>query len=169
MGQYGNIIDRITGDYDRNWQEAMTAKANAFNAEEASKARDFNSAEAQKNRDFQEYMSNTAYQRARADLEAAGFNPLLAYSQGGASSPPGSSASGSAASASLAASSSGFPALSVLGGIISSAAHIGGMALGAHMYGVAASARQVARQASAQASKKVAYWNSYFSASNKEL
>lgn len=55
-------------------------------------ANDQNIKIARENRKWQERMSNTAYQRAVKDMKLAGINPMLAYMQGGASSPGGSTA-----------------------------------------------------------------------------
>lgn len=48
---------------------------------------------AKRQQDFQEEMSNTSYRRAVRDMYGAGLNPMLAYQQGGASTPSGASAS----------------------------------------------------------------------------
>lgn len=58
----------------------------------ASDRNDAQIASSREQMEFQKYMSNTAYRRAVRDMQKAGLNPMLAYSQGGASTPAGSQA-----------------------------------------------------------------------------
>lgn len=70
-GLVGGILDAVIGPIMANQQKGWASKASRHA------------------RKWSEYMSSTAYQRAVKDLEAAGLNPMLAYVQGGASSPVG--------------------------------------------------------------------------------
>lgn len=79
-----------------------------YNQIENNAAMSYNSAEALANRNFQERMSNTAYQRAVEDMRKAGINPILAYANGGASTPGGSGAT-------ITGASMGMPSASALG------------------------------------------------------
>lgn len=76
-----------------------------YNHIENSIAMNYNSAEALADRKWQEHMSSTAYQRAVEDMKKAGLNPILAFANGGASTPGGSAGTISGASMGLASSS----------------------------------------------------------------
>lgn len=70
----------------------------AYNSAEAALNRQFQHNESALQRNWYEEMSNTAYQRAMADMKKAGLNPILAYSQGGAATSATGISAGSAAS-----------------------------------------------------------------------
>ena len=79
----------------------MAEYTNRQNFREASNARDFSASMAREQMSFQKEMSNSAYQRSMTDMKAAGLNPMLAFSQGGASSPSGASGSAPTATAQM--------------------------------------------------------------------
>lgn len=67
-----------------------SAIATSWARDDSDTAAQRDQAAVQKQMDYSERMSNTAWQRGTADMKAAGINPMLAFQQGGASSPTGS-------------------------------------------------------------------------------
>lgn len=87
----GSLWNKLTGA----GLTGAEREANMFTSQENAIAREFNASQAQQQMAFQESMANTQYQRAVADMQAAGVNPALAYSQGGNVAPSGAAASSS--------------------------------------------------------------------------
>lgn len=70
--------------------------ANAANVDLAREQMSWSASQAQREMDFQERMSGSSYQRATEDMRKAGINPMLAVTNGGASTPAGAMGNGSA-------------------------------------------------------------------------
>lgn len=85
-------------DANTQFNAEQAAITRDWSAQQAQRSMDFSSGEATRAMEFTERMSGSSYQRAVNDMQAAGLNPMLAYSQGGASTPGGSMGSGAVGS-----------------------------------------------------------------------
>lgn len=150
IGRWWNTVSGASATNEFNSREAATARA--FNAAEAQKQRDFESTEAEINRTWQEHMSNTSYQRAVADMEAAGINPAMAAGQGGASTPAGSQASGYAANSGGAVARGASGNGGILGPLMKIVGTIAATVIGKKIMAGAMSARSAEQAASRVAS-----------------
>lgn len=84
LGGVSDVLGGVLGS------PATSSAVSAYGSYEAARqTNEMNRQIAREQMNFQRSMSNTAYQRAMADMRKAGLNPMLAYQQGGASTPSG--------------------------------------------------------------------------------
>lgn len=80
----GSLMNGVSSIVGGMFSEDMNAKNIAMQRE----TNQMSIEENQKNRDFQQQMSNTAYQRASADMKSAGLNPAMMFGSGSSASTP---------------------------------------------------------------------------------